>query len=169
MVVRAFLDQEKTARSDLKKEKKKQYVGFKILVDHENLVTISCFRTFLIFIQSYIFIFCIYFKCFFLYLYYIYIYISCEISIEHPSVGLASLAQLEKWFPLQGKRAHSLYFLSFQDHQNREVGVTEQQQIYQFTQGYNNFHRLQVHHLSLIFIIHNKYISTLYLYTYIHI
>ena len=33
------------------------------------LVTISCFRTFLIFIQSYIFIICIYFKCFFLYLY----------------------------------------------------------------------------------------------------
>ena len=28
---------------------------------------------------------------------------------------------LEKWFTLQGKRAHSLYFLSFQD-QNREVG-----------------------------------------------
>ena len=32
------------------------------------LVTISCFRTFLIFIQSYIFNICIYFKCFFLYL-----------------------------------------------------------------------------------------------------
>ena len=57
------------------------------------LVTISCFRTFLIFIQSYIFNICIYFKCFFLYLY-IYKYISREISIEHPSVGLASLAQL---------------------------------------------------------------------------
>ena len=39
------------------------------MVDHENLVTISCFCTFLIFIQSYIFNFCIYFKCFFLYLY----------------------------------------------------------------------------------------------------
>ena len=32
-----------------------------------------------------------------------------EISIEHPSVGLASLAQLlEQWFPLHGKQAHSL-------------------------------------------------------------
>ena len=41
---------------------------------------------------------------------YIY-YISREISIEHPSVGLASLAQLEKWFPLQGERAHSLNFV----------------------------------------------------------
>ena len=28
---------------------------------------------------------------------------------------------LEKWFPLQGERAHSLYFWSFQK-QNREVG-----------------------------------------------
>ena len=28
---------------------------------------------------------------------------------------------LEKWFPLQGERAHSLNLLSFQD-QNREVG-----------------------------------------------
>ena len=36
------------------------------------------------------------------------VYISREISIEHPSVGLASLAQLEKWFPLWGERAHSL-------------------------------------------------------------
>ena len=34
---------------------------------------------------------------------------------------------------------------------------TEQQQTYQFTQGYNILHKLQVHHLTL-FIIHNKYI-----------
>ena len=40
----------------------------------------------------------------------IYIYISREISIEHPSVELASLTQLEKWFPLQGERAHSCSF-----------------------------------------------------------
>ena len=39
------------------------------MVDHENLVTISCFCTFLNFIQSYILNFCIYFKCFFLYLF----------------------------------------------------------------------------------------------------
>ena len=37
-----------------------------------------------------------------------YRHISREISIEHPSVGLASLAQLEKWFLLQGERAQSL-------------------------------------------------------------
>ena len=41
--------------------------------------------------------------------------------------------QLEKWFPLQGKRAHSLYFWSFQK-QNREEGEEEQkQQTYHFT------------------------------------
>ena len=48
-------------------------------------------------------------------------------------------------------------FLSFQREQ--------QKQTYQFPQGYNIIHRLQVHHLTLI---HNKYLSTLYLYTYIH-
>ena len=49
---------------------------------------------------------------------------SREISIEHPSVGLASLAQLEKWFPLQGERGHSSYCRSFKK-QNREEGETE--------------------------------------------
>ena len=48
-------------------------------------------------------------------------------------------------------------FLSFRREQ--------QKQTYQFPQGYNIIHRLQVHHLTLI---HNKYLSTLYLYTYIH-
>ena len=51
-------------------------------------------------------------------------------------------------------------------HVNRkeEEGETEQQQAYQFTQGYNILHSLQVHHLTQTFIIHNKYIST-----YLHI
>ena len=55
-------------------------------------------------------------------------------------------------------------------HVNRkaeEEGETEQQQ--QFTKGCNILHRLQVYHLTLTFIIHNKYTSTLYLYTYMHI
>ena len=70
MVVRAGIDQEETESSDLKKRKKEAVCRiFEILVYHENLVTISCFRTFLIFNQSYILNFCIYFKCFFLYLY----------------------------------------------------------------------------------------------------
>ena len=54
-------------------------------------------------------------------------------------------------------------------HVNRkeeEEGETEQQQ---FTKGCNILHRLQVYHLTLTFIIHNKYTSTLYLYTYMHI
>ena len=67
---------------------------------------------------------------------------------------------------LQGERAHSLYFWSFQK-QNREEGETEQkQQIYQFTQGYNILHRLQVHHLTLTFIIHN---NEHYIYIHTHI
>ena len=55
-------------------------------------------------------------------------------------------------------------------HVNRkeeEEGETEQQQ--QFTKGCNILHRLQVYHLTLTFIIHNIYTSTLYLYTYMHI
>ena len=55
--------------------------------------------------------------------------------------------------PIQGERAHFLYFLEF------SKSTEQQQQTYQFTQGYNILHRLQVHHLTLIFIIHNKYIS----------
>ena len=46
MVVRAGIDQEETESSDLKKRKKEAVWDFEILVDHENLVTISCFRTF---------------------------------------------------------------------------------------------------------------------------
>ena len=52
-------------------------------------------------------------------------------------------------------------------HVNRneeDEGETEQ-----FTKGCNILHRLQVYHLTLTFIIHNKYTSTLCLYTYMHI
>ena len=45
----------------------------------------------------------------------------------------------------------------------------EQQQTYHFTQGYNILHRLRIHYLTLTFIIHNKYISTLYSHICIHI
>ena len=48
-------------------------------------------------------------------------YISPKISIERLSVGHASLAQLEKWFPLQGERGHSSFCRSFKK-QNREGG-----------------------------------------------
>ena len=40
--------------------------------------------------------------------------------ISSPEPSSLSDLKLEKWFPLQGERTHSLYFLSFQD-QNREV------------------------------------------------
>ena len=65
------------------------------------------------------------------------------------------------------RRASSFLVVVF-IHVNRkeeEEGETEQQQ--QFTKGCNILHRLQVHHLTLTFIIHNKYTSTLY--TYMHI
>ena len=126
-------------------------------------MTISCFRTFLIFIQSYIFNFCIYYKCFFLYLY-IYIYISREISIEHPSVGLASLAQLEKWFPLRGERAHSLKLFCMYD-KRFEISKTK------WNGGalpkVKIFSTLQVHHLILAFILRNQVIFV-YIHKYIH-
>ena len=67
------------------------------------------------------------------------------------------------------KRASSFLVVVF-IHVNRkeeEEGETEQQQ--QFTLGCNILHRLQVYHLTLTFIIHNKYTSTLYLYPYMHI
>ena len=84
---------------------------------------------------------------------------------SHDQTTPSYLMQLEKWFPLQGKRAHSLYFWSFQKQkQNREEGGTKQkQQTYQFTQSYNNLHRLQVHHLTLTFIV-----NTIYIHTYIY-
>ena len=67
------------------------------------------------------------------------------------------------------KRASSFLVVVF-IHVNRkeeEEGETEQQQ--QFTKGCNILHGLQVYHLTLTFIIHNKYTSTLYLYTSMHI
>ena len=70
------------------------------------------------------------------------------------------------------ERAHCLKLLcmydkrfKFQKQNRKETEIVTWTE--QFTQGYNILHRLKVHHLTLAFIIHNKYISTLYLYTYI--
>ena len=68
-------------------------------------------------------------------------------------------------------RAHSLYFWSFQKQNREDEGTEQQQQTYQFTQGYNILHRLQVHHLTLTFIIHNKiniYQHYIYIHTYMN-
>ena len=46
-------------------------------------------------------------------------YISREILIKHPSVGLALLTQLEKWFPLWGERIHSLKKICFESNINK--------------------------------------------------
>ena len=66
--------------------------------------------------------------------------------------------------PIVGRESSFLVFLEFS--KSKQWGGETEQQTYQFT---NILHRLHVHHLTLIFIIHNKYISILYLYTYIHI
>ena len=64
------------------------------------------------------------------------------------------------------RRASTFLLVVFIHVNRKEEGEAEQQQ---FTKGCNILHRLQVYHLTLTFIIHNKYTSTLYLYTYMHI
>ena len=80
---------------------------------------------------------------------------------------------LEKWFPLQGELAQS--FKKFyvrrlvknkierrkrrRQNKNRPINLP---------QGNNIVHILRVHYLTLNFVIHNKYISTIYLHTYLH-
>ena len=63
--------------------------------------------------------------------------------------------------PITGRANSFLDFLFVCLYVNRkeeEEGATEQQlQSYQFTQSYITRHRLQVHHLTLTFIIHNQY------------
>ena len=63
--------------------------------------------------------------------------------------------------PITGRGSSFLVLLEFSKTKQRGGGTEQQQQIYQFTQGYNILHRLQVHQ-TLIFIIHK------YLYTYRH-
>ena len=89
-------------------------------------------------------------------------------SVNSEKTRLKKLMKItfsRKMVPITGQARSFLLFLEFQKKKNREDGVTEQnQKAYQFTQGYNILHRLKVHHLTRTFIIHNKYISTLYLY-----
>ena len=58
-------------------------------------------------------------------------------------------------------------FLEFSKTNQEGEGTEQQQQTYQFAQGYNILYRLQVHYLTLTFIIHNKYLSTLLIFIYI--
>ena len=58
--------------------------------------------------------------------------------------------------PITRQANSFLVFFCMHVNRKEEDGETkQQQQTYQFTQGYNILHRLQ--------IIHNKYMSTLYL------
>ena len=70
---------------------------------------------------------------------------------------------LEKWLTFQGERAHFLLLFLHVNRKEEEEGETEQ-----FTKGCDIIHKLQVYYLTLTFI-NNKYTSTLYLYTYMHI
>ena len=56
--------------------------------------------------------------------------------------------------PITGRASSFLVFLEFSKTKQRGGGTEQQQQTNTFTQGYNILHRLQVHHLTLIFIIH---------------
>ena len=68
--------------------------------------------------------------------------------------------------PITGRASSFLVFLSFQD-QNREVGgQNNNNRLINLLKVYNILHRPQVHHLTLTFIIHNKYI--IYIHTYIY-
>ena len=75
-----------------------------------------------------------------------------------------------KCFRIQGERAHSLLCFCIQIiRKENEKGEIEQQQTHQFTKGCNILHRLQVHHLTLTFIIHNNiYQNYIYIHAYIH-
>ena len=69
-----------------------------------------------------------------------------------------------KMVPITGRASSFVVFLKFKKNKKNK------QQTNQFTQGYNILHRLQLHHLNLTFIIHNKYLyEYYYLYTYIYI
>ena len=86
-----------------------------------------------------------------------------------------NLINFKKMDPITGRASSFLVLLyvslevGVSKEEVEEEGETEQQQqTYQFTQGYNILHRLQVYHLTLTFIIPNKYISTLYYIHYVH-
>ena len=86
----------------------------------------------------------------------------------HPGYSQAVLAyKLEKWFPLQGERAHFLYFWSFPSKNNREEGRQNNRPIN--LSKVITFSKVQVHHLTL-FIIHNKHkiMNTIFIHIYLH-
>ena len=53
--------------------------------------------------------------------------------------------------PITGRASSFLVFFEVLKNKTK-------QQTNQFTQGYNILHRLQLYHLTLTFIIHNKYL-----------
>ena len=96
-----------------------------------------------------------------------------EISIEHPSVGLASLAQLlllGKWFPLQGERAHSLNFCLFECmliERKRRERLNNNYRAINFPRLYNSSQTTSPQPNTNFYHTQSIIMSTLYLYTYI--
>ena len=74
---------------------------------------------------------------------------------------------LEKWFPLQGELAQfyvrTLYKIKIERRKRRQ----NKNRPINLPQGNNIVHILRVNYLILNLIIHNKYISTIYIHTYI--
>ena len=69
--------------------------------------------------------------------------------------------------PITGRASSEVLCTYVSQKQNRkEKEETEQNRPINLPQGNNIVHILRVHYLTLNFNIHNKYISTIYLYTY---
>ena len=96
-------------------------------------------------------------------LYNIYIYREFGSLNTLESGSLRSPIKLEKWFPFQGERGHSLLlFLYMLIERRRRRGRQNNNSLPKVVTFFTDY---QVYHLTLTFIIHNKYTSTLYLYS----
>ena len=74
------------------------------------IATFSCFRTFLIFIQSYIFNLCIYFKCFFLYLFlsFFSVKLFLQVYIQEAGEGISPILSFLHTFVMVWNRSCQL-------------------------------------------------------------
>ena len=59
--------------------------------------------------------------------------------------------------PIPRRASHSLLLFFVFNRKEEEEETEQQQQTYQFTKACNILHRLNADHLTLTFIIHNKY------------
>ena len=93
------------------------------------------------------------------------------VASGHPECSMYN--NFKKMVPITGRASSVLEnvlctYVRFQKQNRKEKEETEKNRPINLPQGNNSVYILRVHHLTLNFVIHNKYISTLYLYTYIH-